>query len=560
MQKSNHPLSPEWWRESIVYQIYPLSFQDTTGNGRGDLQGVIDRLDYLAGTPDSLGIDAIWLNPVHPSPQKDHGYDVMDYYSIDPVLGDLDTFDQLINQAGQRGIKIIMDYVLNHTSDRHPWFLESKSSQINPKADWYIWQDPAPDGREPNNWLSVFGGPAWSYVEERGQYYMHSFLPAQPDLNWRHPEVISEMKKVLKFWLDRGVAGFRADAIDHLFKDPTFRNEPVNPDHHPETDNPYDRLKHIYSRNQWPELKKLLRDICDNTLGREQKHFMITETWLTADELLEFHQISVYRQHLPFNFHMLHLPWRADQYRQFLNHYDGLLGMEHCPNFVYGNHDNLRVAGRLGRERARLAALMLLTLRGMPFIYYGDELGMENTPIPENRIRDPWEKRVPGHGLDRDPARTPMQWNAKEYAGFSNTEPWLPVSPDYQETNVEAEKKDPRSILSLYRSLIDLRRKYRALSNGYYHAPEVSDESVLAYIRENQTEKLLIVINFSDQELSTNLDLQTTDLKLSAIVDYQPIAKLLLSTHLDHQPEQLIDLKKITLRANEGLILELQKK
>ncbi len=561
MNNNKTSLPPEWWRHSVFYQIYPLSFQDTTGNGRGDLQGIISHLDYLSGSEDSLGIDAVWLNPINPSPKFDHGYDVSDYYQIDPELGDLETFEELIQETQKRGIKIIMDYVINHTSHLHLWFQESRQSRDNNKSDWYIWRDPASDGGPPNNWLSVFGGSSWTYVPERDQYYMHSFLPEQPDLNWRNPDTAQEMKKVLEFWLERGVGGFRVDAIDHIFKDPEFRNEPANPNYNPQTDHPYDSLRHIYSRNQWTELKELLRDLSDNVLGKKQQHFMITETWLDPDQLLEFHRISGYRQHLPFNFHFLHLPWQADEYRNFINHYDGLLGMEHCPNFVYGNHDNLRVAGRLGTERAGSAAIMLLTLRGMPFIYYGDELGMKNTPIPQEWIQDPWEKRVPGFGLDRDPARTPMPWSPDKNAGFSDNDPWLPLNPDYQTVNVESQNQDPRSFLSLYKNLLALRRNSTALQEGYYHAPDIENsEEVFAYIRESGSQKLLIIINFSDKKIDTGIELTTKDLKLSPAENVDSRARLLLSSGLNYDSGKEFDLEQITLDANEGLVLDLREK
>jgi alpha-glucosidase len=326
MSKIEHePLTPKWWRSAVVYQIYPLSFKDTTGNGRGDLKGIIENLDYLNGTDESLGIDAIWINPIYPSPKKDHGYDVIDYCDIDSEFGDLKTFDLLIQEAEKRGIKIIMDYVLNHTSSQNPWFIESRSSRDNPKADWYIWRDPKPDGSAPNNWLSVFGGPAWTYDEGRGQYYMHSFLSDQPDLNWRNPEVVEAMKNVFQFWLDRGVHGFRADAIEHLFKDDLFRDEPENPNHNHDTDNPYNALFHTHSRNQRGKILETMKEF-DELLGKDFQNFMVSETWLNAEDLLEYHQASQEGLCLPLNLNLLHMPWHVNDFKSFIDRYDSLLG------------------------------------------------------------------------------------------------------------------------------------------------------------------------------------------------------------------------------------------
>ncbi len=542
-EKEHKPLSPEWWRSAVIYQIYPLSFKDTTGNGQGDLKGIIDKLDYLNGTEQSLGVDAIWINPIHPSPKKDHGYDVIDYYDIDLELGDLETFDLLVSEADKRGIKIIMDYVLNHTSSQNPWFLESRSSRDNPKANWYLWRDPKPDGSAPNNWLSVFGGPAWTFDENRGQYYMHSFLSDQPDLDWRNPEVLDEMKNVLRFWLNRGVGGFRADAIEHLFKDRDFRDEPLNPNYNPETDNPYDALIHIYSRNQRIEILEIIKEI-DEVLGNEKLNFMVSETWLCAEDLLEYHQASEKKVCMPMNLNTLGLPWRVDKFKDFIDKYDSLLNKDHWPNYIFSNHDVSRIVDRIGESKAKSAAMLQLTLRGTPFIYYGAELGMGGVRIPPESIQDPWEKQVPGLGIDRDVARTPMQWNDDKYAGFSNADPWLPVCDNYPEINVKKELEDPNSILNLYRSLIALRHQSSALTEGDYLPLESGNENVLAYIRESETEKKLIMINFSDDEAEVSFEFTC--------------AGIILSTNSNRNSNAESNLKKIVLEGNEGCIFELQ--
>ncbi len=527
----------------MVYQIYPLSFKDTKGNGRGDLKGIIDKLDYLNGTDRSLGVDAIWLNPIYPSPKKDHGYDVADYYAIDPELGDMETFDLLIQEANARNIKIIMDYVLNHTSSEHPWFQESRSSKNSPRSDWYIWLDPKPDGSAPNNWVSVFGGPAWTFDETRGQYYMHSFLSDQPDLNWRNPEVVEEMKNVLRFWMDRGVSGFRADAIEHLFKDSEFRDEPVNPHHDPNIGNPYNALIHTYSRNQRSEILRIINEI-DEILSDGNQGFMISETWLCAEDLLEYHKASKGKACLPSNLNILGMPWQVDVIKNYIDRYDSILGNDHCPNYVFSNHDVSRIVDRLGKSKAKAVATLQLTLRGIPFIYYGAELGMGGAQIPPEEVQDPWEKQVPGLGINRDSARTPMQWDDGPYAGFSDVEPWLPLCDDYREVNVKKQLEDPDSVLNLYRSLIAIRRSSRALIKGRYQPLESGNENVLSYIREIEDEKLLVTINFSDNEAEVHIDI--------------PGSEIILSTNKNRKLDKLTALDGLVLEGNEGCIFKLQ--
>ena len=540
----HHPLTPRWWRTAVIYQIYPLSFKDTSGNGRGDLQGIIEKLDYLNGTDESLGIDAIWINPVYPSPKKDHGYDVMDYCNIDPELGDLTVFDRLVEEANKRGIKIVMDYVLNHTSSLHPWFIESRASRDNPKADWYIWRDPKPDGSPPNNWLAVFGGSAWTYDEGRGQYYMHSFLSDQPDLNWRNPEVVEEMKHVFRFWLKRGVSGFRADAVEHLFKDEEFRDEPENPSHNPDTDNPYNALIHTYSRNQTEKIWETIK-VFDELLGKDFQNFMVSETWLNAQDLLGYHEASREALVLPLNLNLLHTPWHAPTMKAFIDNYDSLLGERHWPNYVLSNHDVRRIKDRIGASHVRAAALLQLTLRGTPFIYYGAELGMGGAEVEAASVQDPWEKQVPGLGINRDLARTPMQWDDSEHAGFSKVNPWLPVCKNYHEINVKRETEDPSSTLNLYRSLIKIRRESPALTHGRYVPLDSGNENVMLYLREHEEEKMLIMINFADESTEVSFDVRN--------------AEMILSTDAKRNCAEKIEHETVTLLGSEGCLFRVQK-
>ncbi|MBI4175523.1 alpha-amylase, partial [Candidatus Berkelbacteria bacterium] len=428
-----------WSRRAVLYHIYPLSFQDSNGDGFGDLQGIIDRLDYLNdGTSTSLGIEAVWLSPIYTSPMADWGYDVADYEAIDPVFGDLTLFDRLIKEAHRRSIKVMMDFVPNHTSIEHLWFIESRSSRNNPKRDWYIWRDAKPDGSPPNNWLSVFGGPAWTEDLTTGQSYLHTFLPEQPDLNWRNPAVKEAMLNVLQYWLKRGVDGFRTDAIYGLIKDKQFRDDPPNPDYVPGKDDPFIALLHTRSHGQ-PELGDTLESFCD-ILGEHEDAFLVSEAYLDIPEMLKlYHACQSHEAHSPFNFNLIGLPWQAGAYRQFIDEFEAKLDPSDWPNYVLGNHDRHRLVTRLGLDRARLSALIQLTLRGMPIIYYGDELGMKDGEIPAPAERDPWGKRVPGFGFGRDSERTPMQWDGSTNAGFTAGSPWLPIAASSNERNVTAE-------------------------------------------------------------------------------------------------------------------------
>jgi alpha-glucosidase len=482
----NHRLI-SWWQEGVIYQIYPRSFQDTNGDGIGDLAGITNRLSYLC----DLGIQAIWLSPFFPSPMADFGYDVSEYCGVDPTFGALTEFDDLVLAAHNVGIKVIIDFVPNHTSDQHPWFVESRRSRFNSKRDWYVWRDPKPDGWPPNNWLSEFGGPAWTFDHRSGQYYYHAYLKQQPDLNWRNSDVREAMFDVLRFWLDRGVDGFRVDAIHHLYEDQEGADNPPNPAWH-EGMSPTRRLLRKYTMDQ-PETHEAIRDM-RRVIDRYSD--LIGEAYLPIEILMTYYGSRLDGFHLPFNFHLMSTPWKPNDIAALIQAYESALPAGAWPNWVLGNHDRSRLASRIGSAQARVAAMLLLTLRGTPTIYQGEEIGMTDVPIPQDQVRDPWEKNVFGLGLGRDPVRTPMLWDGGTNAGFSNGQPWLPVSPSFRDQNVELQAADPRAMLALYRALLALRRRESALSIGDYEPVDVG-ESVLAYERRYNDQRLLVVLNLS---------------------------------------------------------------
>ncbi len=506
-----------WWRDGVIYQIYPRSFADANGDGVGDLRGIIERLDYLndgsttlttggsavptsRDLPSSLGVDAIWLSPIYPSPMADFGYDVSDYCNVDPAFGTLDDLDELVAEAHRRNIRIIMDMVINHTSDQHPWFLESRSSRDNPRRDWYIWRDPAPDGGLPNNWQSAFGGHAWARDETSRQYYLHSFLKEQPDLNWRNPQVKAAIFDVLRFWLDRGVDGFRLDVFNLYFKDDQFRNNPSRPGLRA-----YDRQWHVYDKDR-PEMHDLLREM-RQLLDSYSERVSLGETF--SDRLAEM-AAAYYGQHndelhLAFNFDFTRSAWNARSFQQKIERWEALLPPGAWPNYVLSNHDLVRHytrygAGAQSQARAQVAAAMLLTLRGTPVLYYGEEIGMRNGRIPRSRILDPVGRRYWPFHKGRDGCRTPMQWDSSPNAGFSSidaAEPWLPINPDYREVSVAAQRDDAGSIFSFYRRLIRLRKAAVALRRGNYRSILEQSDEALAFLRETSEQTVLVFLNFS---------------------------------------------------------------
>jgi alpha-glucosidase len=525
----------KWWERGIIYQIYPRSFMDSDGDGVGDLRGIRSRLDYL----EWLGVDAIWISPIYPSPMADFGYDISNYTDIDPIFGSLDDFDALVADAHGRGLKVLLDYVPNHTSDQHPWFIDSRSSRASAKRDWYIWRGPRHDGGPPNNWLSNFGGGAWEWDEKTRQYYYHAFLKEQPDLNWRNPEVQQAMIEVLRFWLDRGVDGFRVDVMHHIMKDTKFRDNPPNPDWRPGL-SPYRELLATYTTDL-PEVQEIvakMRAVLDEYTDR----MLVGEIYLPVERLMAYYGASGKGAHLPFNFQLIRLPWKAREIAAAVERYEALLPPYAWPNWVLGNHDKSRIATRVGTAQARVAALLLLTLRGTPTLYYGDEIGMHDVPISPQHVQDPFEKNVPGLGLGRDPERTPMQWKAGKNAGFTAGKPWLPIADDYETINAVVEQKDATSLLSLYKHLIELRRAKPALSIGEF-APLPADGDLMAYVRKTAEQRLLVVLNFG--AISQRFDLSSLECR----------ACLLFSTRLDRTREKLAD--TVELRADEGVIIEL---
>jgi alpha-glucosidase len=470
---------------------------DTNGDGVGDLDGIVRRLDYLVW----LGVDAVWISPFFPSPMADFGYDIMDYCGVDPLFGTMEDVDRLLGEAHRRGIKVIFDLVPNHSSDQHPWFLESRGSRSSPKRDWYIWRDGRADGMPPNNWMSNFGGSAWAWDETTRQYYYHAFLKQQPDLNWRNSEVRGALYNVMRFWLDRGVDGFRVDVLWHLMKDAAFRDNPVNPAYaagQPDIN----RFLQLYSADQ-PEIAQVVAEM-RRVVDAYPDRVLIGEIYLPLTRLVAYYGEDQMGVHLPFNFQLLFTAWKASAIAALIDEYERALPTGAWPNWVLGNHDQKRIATRVGRRQARIAALLLLTLRGTPTVYYGDEIGMQNEPIAGGAIQDPWEKREPGLGVGRDPQRTPMPWDASPSAGFSDGAPWLPIVSDYQQINVAVARQDPSSMLSLYRRLIALRRASPALTHGAYRAVSV-DEDVLCYERTRADQRFLVALNFGGRPKKISL-------------------------------------------------------
>jgi alpha-glucosidase len=468
----------------------------------------------------------------------DFGYDISDYCDIHPIFGDLKTFDQLLQAAHERNLKVVLDYVPNHTSDQHPWFLESRSSRANPRRDWYIWRDAKEDGAPPNNWESQFGGSAWEWDEQSQQFYLHSFLPEQPDLNWRNPEVEEAMHDVLRFWLDRGVDGFRVDAIIFLMNDDQFRdNPPAEPGSHwAQWDHD---LEPRYTAHQ-PETFQKIRQM-RTVFAEYDERVHIGET-STAEfsELIPYYGQPLDGFHIPFNFAALNAPWAAARMRALIEEYYAILPAGGWPNFVFGNHDVHRLATRYGFENHRSVAMLLLTLWGIPTIYYGDEIGMTDVSIPPEQLVDPWGINKPETDVGRDPERTPMQWDSSPHAGFTTGTPWLPVAADYRQVNVSAQAADPHSTLSFYKRLLRLRRDYPALHNGSITFVDGLAREVLAYLREAGGQRLLVCINFSAE---------------ARTIDFSHMSetgKMLLSTHFTSHEGPAYN-----LRPHESVLLQL---
>ena len=532
-------MTEPWWQTGVVYQIYPRSFADADGDGVGDLPGVAAHLDYVAG----LGVDAIWLSPIYRSPMADFGYDISDYRDVDPLFGTIDDLDTLVREAHDRGLKVVLDLVPNHTSDEHAWFAESRASRDNPKRDWYIWRDPGPGGGEPNNWPSFFGGPAWELDEATGQYYLHLFHRKQPDLNWHNPEGQEAVYEVMRFWLDRGIDGFRIDVLWLLAKDQTFVDSPPLPPREHELD--VARLEHpgFEDREETHDIVREMRALVDEYDHR----VLIGEIYLPYERLVRYYGQRLDGVHLPFNFGLVTASrFDAPTVRRVVEEYESLLPEGAWPNWVLGNHDISRIATRAGERGARLAQMLLLTLRGTPTCYYGDELGLADGEIPPDRVVDPQAVT----GRNRDPARTPMPWDPSPTAGFSpdGVEPWLPVAADHQHRNVQAQETDARSELALFRALTALRRGRRALQLGSLRLLDGGEPvDVLAYTREaeGEGEQVLVALHFGAEP-------RTVDLSSAGARS----AGVLLSTELDRAGE--IDLAALELRPREGVVVSLR--
>lgn len=495
----------DWFPGSVTYQIYPRSFYDTNGDGVGDLRGIIEKLDYLRGTKNSLGVDAVWISPFFKSPMQDFGYDISDFCAVDALFGNMADFDELLEKAHARGLRVMIDLVPNHTSSQHPWFQEAKSSKQNPKRDWYVWADPDENGHPPSNWLSVFGGSAWEFDKASGQYYLHTFLPSQPDLNWQNPEVRRAIQNVMRFWFDKGVDGFRIDSVYWLSKDYSFQDDPPNPYYDPSSHVFYDSLLHICSR-EGPKLYAYLQELADTAAEYGDK-VLVTEAYpeMQKDQghYLRFYQNVNPKVLSPFNFNLIHLPWQAVAFKRYIDYFQAQLTPDYTPVYVLGNHDSPRVVSRIGLPQARAAAVMQLCLPGAQFIYYGEELGMENVDVPLAKNHDPVFRTDWGNKpMSRDPVRTPMQWSNDQYAGFSSVEPWLPVDTDFRSRNVGAETQNPASMLSLYRKLIKLRHNSPALCYGSYEPLDTQHSSVYGFSRRVPNETLAILINFGAEPCS----------------------------------------------------------
>jgi alpha-glucosidase len=491
-----------WWRDGVIYQIYPRSFSDSTGNGLGDLNGITARLDYLL----DLGIDAVWLSPIYPSPDVDFGYDTSDYTAIDPRFGTMEDFDCLVSEAHRRGIRIVLDLVLNHSSDQHPWFQESRKSKNNPYHDWYMWRDPKPGGGVPNNWQSIFGGSGWEFDAARGQYYFHMFCKQQPDLNWRNPDVRQALLNVFRFWLERGVDGFRLDVFNAYFKHADYLDNPSKFGLRA-----FDRQRHLYDTDQ-PEMLPLVKEIRQLLDGYPER-YVVGETFLSNAETAARYT-GPDLLHASFNFELFAWRWHPKLFLKAIQRWENALHPAAWPNYVLNNHDITRSGSRYGAgeddERLKVAAALLLTQRGTPFLYYGEEIGMRNIVLTKTQVQDPAGKMYWPLYKGRDGCRAPMQWDDSPNAGFSTGEPWLPVHENYLFRNVKAQCADPDSLFHFYRRLLALRKQYPALVEGMFLPLNYDPRSVLGYLRQTADQTILVALNFSKRPVSLVLGSEMT--------------------------------------------------
>ncbi|HLH08574.1 MAG TPA: alpha-glucosidase [Terriglobales bacterium] len=532
-----------WWQHAVFYEIYPRSFADSNNDGIGDLNGIDSKLDYLHW----LGVDAVWLTPMYPSPQVDFGYDVSNYEDVNPQYGTLADMDRLIANGKKDDIRFILDFVMNHTSDQHPWFLESESSRNNPKRDWYIWRDGKGAGKPPNNWTSTFGGSAWTFSPKTDQWYYHYFYPQQPDLNWRNPDVKNAMFDTTRWWYKRGIAGFRLDAVDTLYEDPALTDNPVLPGKNAYGDQNQERKYN----DKLPEVHTTLKEL--RKVADEYNAVLIGETWTdNASELKLYYGANSDELQMPMDFMFTTVNRvSAPDFRKQIAAVDGSGGW---PVYVLSNHDIRRVYDRYGDgvhndQIAKMMATLYLTLRGTPIMYYGEEIGMENNdPKRKQDVMDPigrlgWPKEK-----GRDGERTPMQWTPGENAGFSTAKPWNPVDPRYKTYNVETEKADPNSILNHYQRLLALRHTDKALLDGKYSPLNENDPNVLAFLRSYQGENVLVVLNMSKTPQKVKLDLSSRGVNGTA-------AKTLVSSF--NVPSQL-NLSDVELEPFGAVVAQVQ--
>ena len=505
LSAQNSPVDSEghqWWQHAVFYELYPRSFADSNNDGLGDLNGITSKLDYLK----QLGVDAIWITPCFPSPQVDFGYDISDYENIDQQYGTLQDFDRLAAEAKKRDIRIILDYVINHTSDKHPWFIDSKSSRTSQHRDWYIWRDGKANNQPPNNWISTFGHSAWKFDPTTGQYYYHYFYVEQPDLNWRNPAVKDAMFDVTRWWYKRGVSGFRLDAVDTLFEDPQLRDNPVLPG----KNNYGDPVTEHKYNTKLPELHNTLRDL--RKVADGYNAVLIGETYTKdINELKQYYGPNLDEVQMPMDLMFCKVNrLSAAEFRQQIAWVESSGGW---PTYVIGNHDMPRSYVRYGDGKnndsiAKLMAGLYLTLRGTPIMYYGEELGMTNNdPTRREDVKDPIGKTGWPKEKGRDGERTPMQWNTSANAGFSTAKPWLPVPASYKTHNVETELKDPNSVLSFYKKLLALRHTNRALLDGNYVPLNENDPNVISYLRQYKDQTVLVALNMSSSEQTVGFDL-----------------------------------------------------
>lgn len=493
----------QWWQHAVFYEIYPRSFADSNNDGVGDLNGITSKLDYLK----DLGVDAIWISPCFPSPQVDFGYDVSDYEAIDPMYGTLADFDKLASEAKSRGIRIILDFVVNHTSDQHKWFIDSRSSRTSQHRDWYIWRDGKGPGQPPNNWTSIFSGSAWKLDPTTNQYYYHYFYTQQPDLNWRNPAVKNAMFDVTRWWYKRGVSGFRLDAVDTLFEDPKLTDNPNKPGKNAFGD---PLQEHKYNTNL-PEVHETLREL--RQVADQHNAVLIGETWTSSiAELNRYYGKGNDELQMPMDFMFTTVNrLSAAEFRKQIAAVNSASGW---PTYVISNHDIVRSYDRYGDgvhndQIAKLMAALYLTLRGTAIMYYGEEIGMKTTtPTRREDVKDPIGRTGWPKEKGRDGERTPMQWDAGDNGGFSKAKPWLPVPGTARTHNVSGELKDPNSVLSFYKEILKLRHTNKELLDGSYIPLNQNDPNVLSYLRVYKDQAVIVTLNMSGTKQKVNFELK----------------------------------------------------